>query len=652
MDGLLAKAQALKNRLRPLTNNSTKTDFLADKEAEIMAEMNSLLERNRSKITETALTFTARSSGVMFPLFINLGAVLLLLILGFFFFLRLNQVEVSLVSREAQQGSTESLIIAALREASEEDLVQKESQIASIQGLLYETEQSKASLIQDFDRERSQLQDELRNELNMELEAERQRLVSEGLNEETLASRLASFQKQKQSEYDARIAAINADFDRQLEDRSALFNNQMADYRTALSQAQKEQESIKNSLEQQLIRSRQESEIALQVMSADRASAMEKLESLRQEQQNGSLYERRILSMYDMINASLKLQDYTAALNGLDELQEFLGSPEVMSIASMAERRNTEQFLIDSLRRLVKADLILENEAPSTNDPAVIALAILESITERVEEGNRLYAQGKVEDARMVYTTAIALIPELDEGYSRLQEIAGSQVARERSLLEQQLAESAALYRENQYQASVDKYRQALGLIEKANPLIPGMLDSVLDAGYRIRKADEPPPVPIVIREELSEDEKSLLQRAQTAENQNRVLMESLNRLKAQYAITDGETTVPTSKETLVMLLNAKMLIRRALSDEEIRKAYPELQNTLDAVFESYGEEQRNAGHSQALRDVVSLTDYLGSSSDENRQPPFKATDEASQRKLLLEFLDNLQSLLDPLDQS
>jgi hypothetical protein len=646
MDGLLARAQALKSRLKSRAVNPIQSNFLADKEAEVMAEMNSLLEKSRSEITETTLTFTANSSGVMFPLFINLGAMALLIILGFSFFLRFNQVEVSLVNRKTQQGSTESLIIAALREASEEDLVQKENQIASIQSMLDEAEQSKASLIQEFNKERTQLQDKLRNELSNELEAERQRLVSEGLSEEALETRLAAFEKQKQSEYDARIAAINADFDRQLEDRSALFNDQMNKYRNSLAQARNEQESIRASLELQLIKARQESEATLQSISAERASAMEKLENLRRDQQNTSLFERRILSMYDMVNDNLKLQDYTAALNGLNALEDFLGSPEIMTIPSMVQRRDTEQFLIDSLRRLVKADLALENEKPSANDPANIALSLLGSITERVEEGNRLYSQGKIEDARVAYTTAIALIPELDEGYTRLQEISGRQVARERALLEQQLAASAALYQENKYKASVDKYRQALDLLEEGSPAISSMLDQVLDAGYQYRRALEPTPDPVVILEEFTPEEKELIRSAQLAESQRRVLMESLDNLKSQYALADVDPDSPSSRESLVMLLNAKMLIRRALSDQKIREAYPELYSTLDSVFESYGEEQRTEGGSQALKEIISLTEYLGSPSQEKRLPTLSYSNESRQRELLLEFLGNLKTLL------
>lgn len=646
MDGLLAKAKILKNRIMLLPKSTTQADFSADKEAEIMAEMNSILEKGRLEITETILSFSARSSGVMFPLAINIGAFTLLLLLGIFFFLRLNQAEVSLVNRETQLGSAEGLIIAALREASEEELSRKESQIDSIQVMLRETEQSKASLIEEFGKERSQMQTRLRDELGLELETERQRLVASGLGEAAVSARLAAFEVQKKNEYEARLSAINADFDKQLEERSALFNDQMTEYRRSLVQAQLEQESIQRGLEQQLVKARLESTRTLETMSAEKATAIEKLVNLGQKQDNANLVESRILSMYDKVNSSLKQRNYTGALAELNRLEEFLGSFEAMRITAVAERRKTEQFLIDSLRRLIDSELALETPKVQTNDPATLAQSLLESITNRVEAGNRLYAEGKLEAAKIEYTAALTRIPELDKGYSRLQELASRKVAQEKALLERQLAEGAALYKNNQYQASVDRYRQALLLIENNSPMVSMMLNHVLDAGYQIRRATEPPPTPVIIREELSEEDKSLVRRAQTAESQRRLLLEALDRLKTQYGMGSGKASQSTSQESMVMLLNAKMLLRRALSDREIREKFPELYKTLDEVFESYGEEQRTMGRSQALQDIVSLTAYLNSPVDDNRRPSLTTANETRQRKLLLEFLENLQRLL------
>ena len=344
MDGLLAKANILKSRITS-TARQAPASFAADKEAEVMAEMNTLLEQSRLEITETTLAFSARSSGVLFPVLINIGALTLLVVLGAFFFLRLNQDEVSLVKRSAQLGSAEGLIVEALKEASEEELSRKEGQIQSIQSMLREAEQTKASLIQEFDKERSLMQDKLRDELSQELDLERQRLIAAGLGEAAVTSRLAAFETQKQSEYQAKLSAANADFDRQLQERSAQFNSQMEEYRRSLAQAQDDQESIKRSLEQQLTKTRQESQAALESLSADKAAAVAELENLGRRQENAKLIEGRILSMYDTVNAKLSQEEYQAALAELDTLESFIGSAEALRVASVArseERRGGE----------------------------------------------------------------------------------------------------------------------------------------------------------------------------------------------------------------------------------------------------------------------------------------------------------------------
>ena len=293
------------------------------------------------------------------------------------------------------------------------------------------------------------MQDKLRDELSQELDLERQRLIAAGLGEAAVTSRLAAFETQKQSEYQAKLSAANADFDRQLQERSAQFNSQMEEYRRSLAQAQDDQESIKRSLEQQLTKTRQESQAALESLSADKAAAVAELENLGRRQENAKLIEGRILSMYDTVNAKLSQEEYQAALAELDTLESFIGSAEALRVASVAERKNTEQFLVASLRRLISNELALAS-SQATTLAAASASSLLSAINSRVEEGNRLYASGKLEAAKAEYTAALTQIPQLDVGYSRLQEMASRQLDREKALLDQQLSEAATLYRNNQ----------------------------------------------------------------------------------------------------------------------------------------------------------------------------------------------------------
>ena len=644
----MAKAEILKKLIKSRSSESTQADRAALKEAEVMAEMDSILESSRLEITATTLSFSARSSGILFPVLINLGALFLLVILGTFFFLRLNQDEISLVTRTTQLGSTEGLIIEALREASELELSRKENQILSIQDKLKEAEDNRASLIAELGQERSLLEESLKAELNQELEAERQRLLTAGFGSATISSRMAAFEEQRQNEFQSRLAALHTDFDKQLAERSAQFDSEMEDYRLSLDQARSEQEAIKRSLEQQLTETRQNTQRALSTMDAERSAAMEQLDNLGRQQENAKLIEGRILSMYDSVNMHLRQEDYQTALAELDRLEYFLGTPEAQRVSSVAERQKTEQFLVSSLRRLIHNERVPDSPQIPELDSSNAGHPLLDVITNRVEKGNRLYAEGRFEAAKAEYTAALAQIPQLDEGYARLQEMASRQLDQERTLLEQQLTEAAALYKNNQYLASVEKYRQALDYMESGNPRLSLMLSDVIDAGYQIRKASEPPPAPVIIREELSLEEKELLYRAQAIDSKRWSLLKDLDRLKTSYAGISEETNHTTAQENMVLLLNAKLLIRRALLENGSREAYPGLHDTLDTFFEAYGEEQRLAGQAETLEALISVTEFLNSSTDGKDYPALSSGKDLRQRRLLLEFLENLRALLEP----
>ena len=648
MDGLLAKAEVLKKLIKSRSSESTQADLAARKEAEVMAEMDSILESSRLEITATTLSFSARSSGILFPVLINLGALLLLAVLGTFFFLRLNQDEISLVNRNTQLSSAEGLIIEALREASELELSRKENQILSIQGKLKEAEDNRASLIAELGQERSLLEERLKAELDQELEAERQRLLTAGLGSAVISSRMAAFEEQRQNEFQSRLSALHTDFDKQLAERSAQFDSEMEAYHLSLDQARNQQEAIKRTLEQQLTEARRDTQRALSTMDAERSAAMEQLETLGRQQENAKLIEGRILTMYDSVNIYLRQEDYQAALAELDRLEYFLGTPEAQRVASVAERQKTEQFLVSSLRRLIHNERVPDSPQIPDLDPFSSGHPLLDAITNRVEEGNRLYAEGRFEAAKAEYTAALAQIPQLDEGYARLQEMASRQLAQERALLEQQLAVATALYKNNQYLASVEKYRQALDYMERENPRLSLMLNDVIDAGYQIRKASEPPPPPVIIREELSLEEKDLLYRAQVIDSRRWTLREALDRLKTSYAAISEESNRATAQENMVLLLNAKLLIRRALLENGNREVYPGLHETLDTVFEAYGEEQRLAGQAETLEALISITEFLNNSIAGKDYPALNSGKDLRQRQLLLEFLGNLQALFEP----
>ncbi len=653
--GLLARAKALRERLAGRKVQPTSADFLRDKEKDIMAELDAILEKNRLIITETTLNFTARSSGGRLPLAINLAAGGLLLVLGLSFFWIFNRSETSLVSEERRLATAEGRIIEEVRRASREEISRKEAEINSIQRMLADAENAKASLAAGLETELSQREAQLKEALAAELDAERQRLLREGLGEAALNARLADFEEQKRREYDERQAAVAAEFEARLKRQTDELNEKMESYRKSLTDAQVEQEKLQAGLQDELARARRETAQARELAAARQSEARSELESLSRRQEEIRLVENRIVTLYDEVNARLGRGEYDAALERLDRLEEFIESPGAARIPSVAERRGVERFLIGSLRRLIRSETAAK--AAPADGGAEAVRTLLASVTARVEEGNLHFQRGDREAARSAYTAALGLIPPVEESYARLRDIENGETARERRMVEEKLAEADGLYRNSRYEASVERYREALRLLENRAAGVAGIVPRLLDAGYALRRAEEPPSPPAqtitpppeaIVRTvpgELSEADRALLERARTAEDRRRLLVGELDRLKARYTAAGASGGDP-ARDALVALLNAKLLIRQALSADEIREAHPDIYKTVDSVFEAYGEERRIAGREEAFADIAALTGYLARR-DAVETPLPDTAEESRRRELLAAFLDNLKKLLE-----
>ena len=598
-----------------------------------MAEMDSILEQNRLAITDETLKFSALSSGARFPVILNLTAAVLMLVVGTGLFFLFNRGEASQVDPAGRISSAESRIISAVREESRQELARKEEEINSINRQLRQAQEARVALIAETENELLRREAQLKEEMSRELEAERRRLLAAGLDQGDLDERLSRYREQQQGEYEEQLAAVNAELEARLEELSAELNQQMEEYRQALSSARTEQESI----QERLATARDEAARAVQEAGSDRSAAMARLETLNRQQGQKTFVEEHLLSMYDGVNTQLQRGEYREASLQLDRIEEFIKSPAAETIMVLNNRIEIEQFIVGSLRRLVTVEAGTGRDGP-----------LLASVSARVEEGNRLLSEGNLEEAGEAYTEALNTIPEIETGYARLQEIEERQLARERTLLEERLAEGDRLYREARYQDSVDRYREALGILERQAPPLDQLVNHLMDAGYHLRSGNEAQPEPViitrVIREEIPAEDTARIEKARAEEEKRRLLLEQLDLLRSRYADDSAAKESKTSRQALITLLNTKLLIRQALASEEVRRQYPDLYRNADEVLDMYGDEQRREGKAEALLDVVAITDYL----EENPSSalPTATAESSRQRELLLQFLENLKELL------
>jgi hypothetical protein len=638
MSGLLRKAADLRRHIRkklsPGDTDSRAEQISREKNDEVMAEMDAILESNRLKITEETLAYTAQSSGALFPVLINLGAFLLLVGLGALFIWYFDQTEKSITSGTQEVISAEGRIIEAVRRASEEELSRKEDEIDSIQNRLQEAEASQAALIAETEEELSRREALLREELAAQLELERQRLSGEGLSESAVEEQLALFEARKRTEFEEQLASMSSELEARMAEQEAQLNSQIDSYRASLASAREEQDEIRAKLEEELAAARSEAATAAEEATAETSAALAELEALGRRRQEEKLVQDQILAVYDDINQRLSHKEYDQALDRLDSLESYLNQASVAGLPSVAERLEIEEFLISSLRQLID----------SRRNPGDRTAPLLSSVSLLVEEGNALYEEGNTEAARENYLAALRQIPGLETGYSRLREIEQSGREEERTLLAAGLSEGDRLYRGGNYHPSVERYREALRLMEIDAASADRMVDQLMEAGYRLRRDAEPAPEPVIIPGKLSPEDQALVEQAKSVEEQRQTLVNELRNIRDEYRKT-SVTKEPASQDALIALLNTKLLIRQALAEESVREEYPDLYRETESVFEAYGELQRIEGRTEALEEIVSLTKQLAEG-NEAENLPLSPAEESRQQELLLQFLENLEELL------
>ena len=123
-------------------------------------------------------------------------------------------------------------------------------------------------------------------------------------------------------------------------------------------------------------------------------------------------------------------------------------------------------------------------------------------------------------------------------------------------------------------------------------------------------------------------------------------MVKELTVIEERYDFS-SENIAGSSNDTgqLISLLDTKILLKEVIASDSIREEYPDLHEKMELYFEAYGKEKERAGRDAALEEIVALTEYLshGSGSDVSIVTP----EEEQQRKLFLEFLQNLKGLFE-----
>ena len=643
-------------------------DISSDDRAKILAEIDGRLEKSRIKIQPDTFNYTAKRGGVLLPVSINVTAVVVV-VLGFLF---LNEYFNRKEKQQNRQLGTittaESKVIGALQEENSAKLNAKNQEIQDIQTRLESANRDRANLKSETEEKLKTRQNELQQEMDALLQAERARLQEEGLAGDDVAARLLEFEESHEKEMAAKVAAererLQAELTRKDAEIELSINSWEQKLQTEhqdLENLQVERESLQAKLDENLEQQRR----AIK----ERAEALEAVNEIRTLHREERNILGGILDTYTLVNGHIQNARYAQALSELEGLEAYLNLENVSSQPAIQSRLPVERFIIGSLAKLIE----IEQTPDDQNALSSGILQRLASVTAKIDEGDRFVRSENMAGAQESYVAAIEIIPEIKTGFSKLNEIYASKAELEGKQWIEQLAAAKGSFLKNEYRQSIDLYKIAVGSLSKNPENAELLVDQIMDAGYWLLSAEDrstQAKLESTVAELMSSQAELKASVAQLAsslteletllgrrtsslaeltakQEQRKTKVKRLEDFRdkvRQISKTISTGSGEISIEEKLKLVEIITRVKGIISTESVRSEDPELYEKTVDYFEAFGNERIRDGQIAALENIIGLLDTLAISDDGTTSPTglLQGLETQAQAALILQILDRI----------
>jgi hypothetical protein len=641
--GLLQKAKLLRvparanlRVLRPDELRVEQDDEITPEERErVYSQIDEAVARSRLKVTPETFFFKARKNGGILPILVNSGAVLVLLV-GVALALYLSRrTEHAIVASPVALLSAEGKMVETLKEESKQQLESKDREISSIRQRLAGIDQERDRIRQEADASVRQKEQQLQEASAKALEAERARLEASGLSPQAVAARIAAAQSAATARQDAELASFRAQADAERAAREKVIAGLQASYQQDLAQAQAARAQVQSDAARRqadLEAGYKQKQLSLE---KDSAAALASLDTLRQQQAGEQLVLDQLLSWYQKARDQIQAGKPDAARAVLTDFRKYLDDPAVAGLPAVSRRRPVDLFLIDSLDDLARGQAEQASSANNVqaNVQALSASAnLVAAVAALVQQGDALYNDQAYPRARELYLSALARIPAVSAGYDRLNEIQKIFNDRGRKDVAALFAAGNAAYRSGDYEAATASYGRALKSVQDDQAAADLLISQLSDIGARRQAA---------------EDASRIRGLAGEAAARARGIAAVQSLRDALAALPPSTSRSDRVRNTLVALLETKLMVQQTLLKPEVVKIHPDLYDRLNVYFDALSEESRAEARLETLRDIDALLSGIAATGSvpavSALAPRFASADE---QQILLSILGRLDALL------
>jgi hypothetical protein len=584
----------------------------AEERENILREIDGILVKNR--VEAAPQNPKAGRSGLALPFIVNLIIVAAVATTVLLFTKALNGQEEQLASGAREIKGAESQVFVALREESAAQIGQKDQEIVAFQTKLAQATAERERVRSQAAEDIQKREKELAAEMAASLEAERRRLQGSGIRADRVDEQLRVYEERLKAETLRQTDAFQKKATEEAARSEAAVNSLISEYQKNLDLVQADRSRLQQqylSKESDLKRQYARESATLQDEKNQAQSDLSRLQETRRQE---GLVMGRLLESYDEINRQVGAGENAAALESLGALRESLDREPAASLALIRSRRPVELFIIGSLEQLIRSRM----ERDKGDAAALIdTKARIEALREKAAQAEAQYQGKNYAAARGLYASALAEIPEAKASYERLDAMVQ---AEHRSQLEAiRLARAGIVaqvtrrFETGEWQPTLDRYRQALGLLIEDQAMADSLVAHVAEAGYRLGT------------------EKDAARRA--------LIPDRMKGLRQELLLLPPSAVEENSQE-FASLLQAKLLMWQIIGTEPIKTRYPEIYDTLQKYFDTLASQQRQEGRNAALADIISLIESLRKGTEAARDIP------ASDRGSLIRLLEGLEGLI------
>jgi len=599
---------------------------------EIREHIDKVVAENRIEVTPQLFRIRAGKSGTVVPLAVNLLAVLLIV----FGFLGLSRYfegeEQAVIARAGQSTLVESRLIQELRRESRSQLVEMEREIDGVRAQLATVERERAELMVDIERRVAAREDEVRERLLEELARERSRLDELGLAETDIEQRMIAFEAERTLFYEQQLrayresleverVAMEQDLDRLRNE----FTGQLQLLDTDRARLSSEFAGREEELRARLAERSATLDAQRAQAEAGTEEARRRLEEITRTRDQVTLIRAQINGLYRSIRNRYEEAEYDAARIAIADLRSFLATDAVGSIPELAERREIDLFLLDTIERTVQ-----RTQTEQARVGVVDQLSALDRVRDELEAVQAL----------------------LDEAQSE------RNMAQQRTSMATAVASTAVA--DARYADALDAYRDIFSTLPDPDGELAEQLIAILRQGgfgappaaAVASVATVTPPAATApttpapqspIRETVVVRDDAEIRRLEAIIDEQLVLVNRYLSLRDSYQrYARAEDRILTESGEFGRL-RSKAMFDEFLGSAAVRELFPDLSERVrayDTAFEA-------AGREDAMQDMIDIVGTLAQLPTTNRmaflESEIRAVDEAS---LVQDFLFELRDLI------